>query len=72
MSLYFALLTVEINNNKKSVKFQRDILFFYFIQDFKAENCSWEKKCHEITVIIVDIVIQDDQGKLKGHSADFT
>ena len=28
MSLYFALLTVENNKNKKSVKFQGDILNF--------------------------------------------
>ena len=35
MSLYFALSTVENSKNKKSVKFQRDILNFYdFIQVF--------------------------------------
>ena len=35
MSLYFALLTVENNKNKKSVKFQGDILNFGdFIQVF--------------------------------------
>ena len=35
MSLYFALLTVENNKNKKSVKFQGDMLNFCdFIQDF--------------------------------------
>ena len=35
MSLYFALLTVENNKNKKSVKFQGDMLNFYdFIQVF--------------------------------------
>ena len=35
MSLYFALLTVENNKNKKSVKFQGDILNFCdFIQVF--------------------------------------
>ena len=33
MSLYFALSAVENNKNKKSVKFQEDMLiFFYFIQ----------------------------------------
>ena len=33
MSLYFALQTVENNKNKKSVKFQEDMLNFYdFIQ----------------------------------------
>ena len=33
MSLYFALLTVENNKNKKSIKFQGDRLNFYdFIQ----------------------------------------
>ena len=33
MSLYFALKTVENNKNKKSVKFQGDMLNFYdFIQ----------------------------------------
>ena len=35
MSLYFALLTVENNKNKKSVKFQGDMLNFCdFIQVF--------------------------------------
>ena len=35
MSLYFALQTVENNKNKKSVKFQGDMLNFYdFIQVF--------------------------------------
>ena len=35
MSLHFALLTVENNNNKKTVKFQGDMLNFYdFIQVF--------------------------------------
>ena len=35
MSLYFALLTVENNKNKKSVKFQGDLLNFCdFIQVF--------------------------------------
>ena len=35
MSLYFALYTVENNKNKKSVKFQGDMLNFYdFIQVF--------------------------------------
>ena len=35
MFLYFALKTVKINKNKKSVKFQGDILNFYdFIQIF--------------------------------------
>ena len=35
MSLYFALLTVENNKNKKSAKFQGDVLNFYdFIQVF--------------------------------------
>ena len=28
MSLYFALLTVENNKNKKSIKFQGDLLIF--------------------------------------------
>ena len=35
MSPYFALYTVENNKNKKSVKFQGDMLNFYdFIQGF--------------------------------------
>ena len=35
MSFYFALLTVENNKNKKSVKFQGDMLnFCEFIQVF--------------------------------------
>ena len=35
MSLYFALLTVENNKNKKSVKFQGHMLNFCdFIQDY--------------------------------------
>ena len=35
MSLYFALKTVENNKNKKSVKFQGDMLnFFEFIQGY--------------------------------------
>ena len=35
MSLYFVVLTVENNKNKKSVKFQGDTLHFYdFIQVF--------------------------------------
>ena len=35
MSLYFALLSVKNNKNKKSVKFQGDMLNFYdFIQVF--------------------------------------
>ena len=35
MSLYFALLTVENNKNKRSVKFQGDMLIFCdFIQVF--------------------------------------
>ena len=35
MSLYFALLTVENNKNKKTVKFQGDMVNFYdFIQVF--------------------------------------
>ena len=41
MSLYFALYTVENNKNKKSNKFQEDMLNFCdFIQDFVFTTSS--------------------------------
>ena len=50
MSLYFALLTVENNKNKKSVKFQGDMLNFCdFIQVF-VFTTNHHLKCNSINV----------------------
>ena len=51
MSLYFALQTVENNKNKKSVKFQGDILNFCdFIQVFVFTSNHHLKKVVNILI----------------------
>ena len=60
MSLYFPLLTVENNKNKKSVKFQGDMLNFCdFIQVFVFtrnhhlnQGSKWYEKSHKMFVFI--------------------
>ena len=52
MSLYFALLTAENNKTKKSIKFQRVMLNFYF---FYSGFCIYHKSCHLNLIYVFEI-----------------
>ena len=68
MSLYFALLTVENNENKKSVKFQGDILnfgdfiyVFVFTTNHHLKCCADQLVCGNITsqhrIILIHVLL---------------